>query len=123
MQKRMPKCKTYVKRPKVKPPIKRVPSRNISSGYYNRDYPVDLSIVVHLQSFPTLRFFLIWCYKLQTRERARGARRKNDRQPHPLLFGRWGSGVTKNLVEYLVEWPPKIEKNITPVMVLLQVAL
>ena len=29
----------------------------------------------------------------------------------------------KNLVEYLVEWPPKIEKNITPVMVLLQVAL
>ena len=100
MQKRMPKCKTYVKRPKVKPPIKRVPSRNISSGYYNRDYPVDLSIVVHLQSFPTLRFFLIWCYKLQTtmysRERARGARRKIDRQPHPLLFGRWGSsGATK----------------------------
>ena len=46
-----------------------------------------------------------------SRERARGARRKNDRQPHPLLFGRWGGGVTKNLVEYLVEWPPKIEKK------------
>ena len=47
------------------------------------------------------------------RERARGARHKNDRQPHPLLFGRWGGGVTKNLVEYLVEWPPKFEKHNT----------
>ena len=46
MQKRMQKCETYVKRPKVKHPIKRVSSRNIFSGYYNRDYPVDLSIVV-----------------------------------------------------------------------------
>ena len=62
-------------------------------------------------------------YTTSSRERARGARQKNDRQPDPLLFGRWGGGVTKNLVEYLVEWPPKIEKNITPIMVLLQVAL
>ena len=55
-----------------------------------------------------------------SRERARGARQKNDRQPDPLLvlFERWGGGVTKNLVEYLVEWPPKFEKNITPVLVL-----
>ena len=45
MQIRMQKCETYVKRPKSEPPIKWVSSRNISSGYYNRDYPVDLSIV------------------------------------------------------------------------------
>jgi hypothetical protein len=56
MQKRMQKCETYVKRPEVKPPIKRVSSRNKSSRYYSRDYPVDLSIVVHLQGFPTFGF-------------------------------------------------------------------
>ena len=52
-------------------------------------------------------------YTTSSRERARGARQKNDRQPDPLLvlFGRWGGGVTKNLVEYLVEWPPKFEKT------------
>ena len=66
MQKRMQKCETYVKRPKSEPPIKWVSSRNISSGYYNRDYPVDLSIVVRLRGFPTFRFKkTIWCYKLQ----------------------------------------------------------
>jgi hypothetical protein len=53
MQKRMQKCETYVKRGKSKTPIKWVPSRNISSGYYNRDYRVDLrlSIVVRLRDF------------------------------------------------------------------------
>ena len=56
MQIRMQKCETYVKRPKSEPPIKWVSSRNISSGYYNRDYPVDLSIVVRLRGFPTFRF-------------------------------------------------------------------
>ena len=66
MQIRMQKCETYVKRPKSEPPIKWVSSRNISSGYYNRDYPVDLSIVVRLRGFPTFRFKkTIWCYKLQ----------------------------------------------------------
>ena len=117
----MQKCETYVKRGKSETPIKWVPSRNISSGYYNRDYRVDLrlSIVVRLRDFllSGLKKKIIWCYKLQPFciESAHVAHA--IKMIDSLIHYYSGGGV---VVSQKTSWigPQNLKKNITPVLVL-----